>query len=36
MDWKMLLACVTDSVDEELLLRRDYLATEDLYLAQAD
>ena len=29
MDWKMLLACVTGSVDEELLLRNEYLATEN-------
>jgi hypothetical protein len=28
MDWKMLLACVTGSVDEELLLRNEYLVTE--------
>jgi len=27
MDWKMLLACVTGSVDEELLLRNEYLVT---------
>jgi putative transposase len=32
MDWKMLLACVTDSVDEELLLRNEYLATENRIL----
>ena len=29
MDWKMLLACVTGSVEEELLLRNEYLATEN-------
>ena len=34
MDWKMLLACVTGSVDEELLLRNEYLATENRILRQ--
>ena len=34
MDWKMLLACVTGSVDEELLLRNEYLATENQILRQ--
>jgi hypothetical protein len=29
MDWKMLLACITGSVEEELLLRNEYLATEN-------
>lgn len=29
MDWKMLLACITGSVDEELLLRSEYLVTEN-------
>jgi putative transposase len=29
MDWKMLLACITGSVDEELLLRNEYLVTEN-------
>jgi hypothetical protein len=29
MDWKMLLACVTGSVEEELLLRNEYLVTEN-------
>jgi transposase InsO family protein len=29
MDWKMLLACVTGSVEEELLLRNEYLAAEN-------
>jgi hypothetical protein len=29
MDWKMLLACVTGSVEEELLLRNEYLITEN-------
>ena len=32
MDWKMLLACVTGSVDEELLLRNEYLVTENRIL----
>jgi hypothetical protein len=32
MDWKMLLACVTGSVDEELLLRNEYLVTENRLL----
>jgi transposase InsO family protein len=32
MDWKMLLACITGSVDEELLLRNEYLATENRIL----
>jgi transposase InsO family protein len=32
MDWKMLLACVTGSVDEELLLRNEYLITENCIL----
>jgi putative transposase len=32
MDWKILLACVTGSVDEELLLRNEYLATENQIL----
>ena len=34
MDWKILLACVTGSVDEELLLRNEYLATENQILRQ--
>lgn len=29
MDWKILLACVTGSVEEELLLRNEYLVTEN-------
>jgi transposase InsO family protein len=29
MDWKMLLACITGSVEEELLLRNEYLVTEN-------
>jgi hypothetical protein len=32
MDWKRLLACVTGSVDQEILLRNDYLATENRIL----
>jgi putative transposase len=32
MDWKMLLACVTGSVDEELLLRNEYIVTENRIL----
>jgi putative transposase len=32
MDWKMLLACVTGSVEDELLLRNEYLATENRIL----
>ena len=34
MDWKMLLACITGSVDEELLLRNEHLATENRILRQ--
>jgi hypothetical protein len=29
MDWKQLLAYITGSVDEELLMRNEYLVTED-------
>ena len=29
MDWKTLLACITGSVEEELLLRNEYLVTEN-------
>jgi len=29
MDWKMLLACITGAVEEELLLRNEYLVTEN-------
>lgn len=29
MNWKRLLACLTGSVDQELLLRNEYLATEN-------
>ena len=32
MDWKMLLACITGSVEDELLLRNEYLATENRIL----
>ena len=32
MDWKMLLACITGSVEEELLLRSEYLVTENRIL----
>jgi transposase len=32
MDWKMLLACITGSVDEELLLRNEYLIEENRIL----
>ena len=32
MDWKKLLAYITGSVDQELLLRNDYLATENRFL----
>ena len=28
MDWKMLLACITGSVEEELLLRNEYLGLD--------
>jgi putative transposase len=34
MDWKILLACITGSVDEELLLRNEYLVTENRILRQ--
>jgi putative transposase len=34
MDWKMLLACITGSVEEELLLRNEYLVTENRILHQ--
>ena len=29
MDWKMLLACITGSVEEHILLRNEYLAAEN-------
>jgi hypothetical protein len=32
MDWKALLAYITGSVDEELLLRNEYLVTENCLL----
>ncbi len=32
MDWKTLLACITGSVEEELLLRNEYLVTENRIL----
>ncbi len=32
MDWKQLLADITGSVDEELLLRNEYLAAENRIL----
>jgi putative transposase len=34
MDWKQLLASITGSVDEELLLRNEYLVTENRILRQ--
>src|SRR5215470_12410373 len=34
MDWKILLACITGSVEEELLLRNEYLVTENRILRQ--
>jgi hypothetical protein len=34
MDWKILLACITGSVDEELLLRNEYLVEENRILRQ--
>lgn len=32
MDWKQLLTYITGSVDEELLLRNEYLVTENRFL----
>ena len=32
MDWKKLLAYITGSIDEELLLRNEYLVTENRIL----
>src|SRR5919106_5911142 len=32
MDWKTLLACITGSVDEELLLRNEYVVEENRIL----
>src|SRR5438093_13739863 len=34
MDWKRLLAYITGSVDQELLLRNEYLVTENRILRQ--
>ena len=34
MDWKQLLAYITGSVDKELLLRNEYLVTENRILRQ--
>jgi putative transposase len=34
MDWKQLLAYITGSVDQELLLRNGYLVTENRILRQ--
>ena len=34
MDWKQLLAYITGSIDEELLLRNEYLVTENRLLRQ--
>ena len=34
MDWKKLLAYITGSVDQELLLRNEYLVTENRLLRQ--
>src|SRR2546425_630428 len=34
MDWKRLLAYITGSVDQELLLRNEYLVTENCILRQ--
>lgn len=34
MDWKTLLACTTGSVEEELLLRNEYLVEENRILRQ--
>jgi transposase InsO family protein len=33
-DWKTLLACITGSVDEQLLLRNEYLVTENRIMRQ--
>ena len=32
MDWKQLLVCITGTVDQELLLRNEYLVTENRIL----
>jgi len=34
MDWKILLAYITGTVDQELLLRNEYLVTENRLLRQ--
>ena len=34
MDWKHLLAYITGTVDQELLLRNEYLVTENRILRQ--
>ena len=34
MDWKHLLAYITGSVDQELLVRNEYLVTENRILRQ--
>jgi putative transposase len=34
MDWKQLLAYITGLVDEELLLRNEYLVTENRILCR--
>jgi hypothetical protein len=34
MEWKKLLAYITGSVDQELLLRNEYLVTENRMLRQ--
>jgi putative transposase len=34
MDWKLLLAYITGSVDQELLMRNEYLVTENRILWQ--
>ena len=36
MDWKVLLAYITGSVDQELLLRNEYLVTENRILRTPD
>ena len=32
MDWKQLLAYITGTVDQELLLRNEYLVTENRHI----
>src|SRR6266446_3539225 len=34
MDWKTLLACITGAVDDQLLLRNEYLVTENRIMRQ--